>query len=224
MNETDKKWRRKIPFSTPWREARKTKKVPVQLALPNPQSLSAPDVAPPDEPSSSWTNPFSPRRRVQPEMPIPRSASWFGMRPEQPTAITADGPSISQPAQSRPLLEEMTIKSSLPLQLTTTPPRPLAALATPSAPTLQRTTTTATASSRPRSTATPAVMPWQSPAPTRSLAHYPLYDGKGAVGAPRGELTPGRSYPYREFVGGQRVLAQYGHVSDKWAAKRGRWD
>jgi hypothetical protein len=46
------------------------------------------------------------------------------------------------------------------------------------------------------------------------LAHYPHHDNKGAVGY-QSTTSSSRSYPYKEYVGGKRVLASYGHHDDK---------
>ena len=62
--------------------------------------------------------------------------------------------------------------------------------------------------------------PEKSKQKQKSLAQYAHHDGKGAVGwvAPA-PTTAYREYPLQERVGGQRVLAQYGHNNDKWAVK-----
>lgn len=52
---------------------------------------------------------------------------------------------------------------------------------------------------------------------TLTVAQYPHHDDKFAAGriAPEPRY---QSYPYKSHIGGERVLASYGHVSDKWAA------
>jgi hypothetical protein len=59
----------------------------------------------------------------------------------------------------------------------------------------------------------------QHQVPQKALAQYALHDNKGAVGWSPPTPSVDRPYPNREYVNGQRVLAQYGHHTDKWAVK-----
>ncbi|KFY49113.1 hypothetical protein V495_00701 [Pseudogymnoascus sp. VKM F-4514 (FW-929)] len=96
MTESEKKWSRKIPFSTSWRDARRANKTPIQQPTPpvpvapaDPEpTIIYPDDPPPPYypgPASTWTSP-PPPRRPHPEMPILRSrptASWVGIPSQQ---------------------------------------------------------------------------------------------------------------------------------------------
>ena len=53
----------------------------------------------------------------------------------------------------------------------------------------------------------------------KSLAQYPHHDNKGAVDWKQPARSPDRPYPYRQYVGGKRVLAVYSHNQEKWAVK-----
>ena len=63
---------------------------------------------------------------------------------------------------------------------------------------------------------------------SKSLAQYGHHDGKGAVGWKSPARSPDMPYPKNTWVDGKRVVAQHGHVDDRWAVEnsdilRGTW-
>lgn len=107
---------------------------------------------------------------------------------------SSDGMGMSYKPSSRNLSDDAGQLTQFKLQQTTYPWR--------TQPAKQSSTFWSRLSSTFRSSA---------PAPKKPLAHYPHYDNKWSVAGPRLAPSLGRAYPYREYVGGKRVLASYPH-------------